>query len=196
MGNPISSRFIDPRHPRRRDVYLPVGLFEKESAIKRQRVNLLDLIDAELVDAGLINANLCCEDFVANFQSGDTLFTTNVGVIQNHTASAINSTATATAAQVVTGWITSTSAAATVITLPIATDLVTALGAAAGSSFEFIVDNSAGASTVTVAVNTGITVGTQVITGGNTLTVSTANVIGVFRLVFTSATAAILRRIA
>ena len=62
--------------------------------------------------------------------------------------------------------------------------------------FDFFVDNSAGANTVTVAVNTGITVNTPAITGGATLTVSTANAVGQFRLVFTSATAAKLLRIA
>jgi hypothetical protein len=93
------------------------------------------------------------------------------------------------------GFVTSTSAATVTATLPTATLLATQLGAAAGTSFEFIVDNSAGANTVTVAVNTGITVGTTSLTGGDSLTISTAQVVGVFRLTFTSTTAAILRRI-
>lgn len=109
---------------------------------------------------------------------------------------AVNATATITAAQLAGGLITSTSASAVTATLPTATALAAEIGAVQGTIFDFVVDNSAGANTVTVAVNTGITVGTQVITGGNTLTVSTANVVGYFRLIFTSDTAAILRRIA
>ena len=62
----------------------------------------------------------------------------------------------------------------------------------AGTLLTFIVDNSAGANTVTVAVDAGTTlaVTTPAITGGATLTVSTANVIGIFGIYITSATAA------
>ncbi len=70
----------------------------------------------------------------------------------NPQKAAINSTATATAAQVATGYITSTSAAATTITLPTGTLLGAALGATQGTIFELYVDNTAGASTVTMAV--------------------------------------------
>lgn len=108
---------------------------------------------------------------------------------------AVNVTADLTADQILNGYITSTSGAAVTMTLPTATDLAADLGAVQGSIFEFTIDNSAGANTVTLAVNTGITVGTQAITGGNTLTVSVANAIGTFRLIFTSTTTAILRRI-
>ena len=72
---------------------------------------------------------------------------------QNHpTTAAINATATATAAQVATGYITSTSAAATTITLPTGTDLGTAIGATRGTVLELYVDNTAGANPVTIAV--------------------------------------------
>jgi len=67
---------------------------------------------------------------------------------------AINATATATAAQVATGYITSTSAAATTITLPTGTALGNLLGATQGTSLDLYIDNTAGANTVTVAVNT------------------------------------------
>lgn len=110
---------------------------------------------------------------------------------------AINVTATATPAQIIGGAITSTSAAAVSITLPTATQLATALGVTTrGTSFDFLVDNSAGANTVTLIVGTGITVTTPAITGGATLTVSTANAVGWFRLVFTSLTTAKILRIA
>jgi hypothetical protein len=74
---------------------------------------------------------------------------------QNHpTTAAINATAIATAAQVATGYITSTSAAATTITLPTGTDLGTAIGATRGTVLELYVDNTAGANPVTIAVAT------------------------------------------
>ena len=72
---------------------------------------------------------------------------------QNHpTTAAINATNTATGAQVATGYITSTSAAATVITLPTGTALGEAIGAVRGTVLDLYVDNTAGASNVTIAV--------------------------------------------
>jgi hypothetical protein len=74
---------------------------------------------------------------------------------QNHpTTAAINATATATAAEVATGYITSTSAAATTITLPTGTLLGAALGASRGTVMDLYIDNTAGANTVTIAVAT------------------------------------------
>ena len=109
---------------------------------------------------------------------------------------AVNVTGAITAANLAKGYVTSTSAAAVALTLPTATLLAAELGATQGTTFDFIVDNSAGANTVTVTVATGIAVATPAITGGATLTVSTANVIGHFRLYFTSATTAVLSRVA
>lgn len=74
------------------------------------------------------------------------------GSVTHTTTAAINATATATAAQVATGYITSTSAAATTITLPTGTLLGAAIGAVKGTVFDLYIDNTAGASTVTVAV--------------------------------------------
>lgn len=74
------------------------------------------------------------------------------GVTVHPSTAAINSTATATAAQVATGYITSTSGAATTITLPTGTLLGAALGAVQGTVLELYVDNTAGANTVTMAV--------------------------------------------
>jgi len=82
----------------------------------------------------------------------------NNGFIAGHqittTDNAIPATAVATAAQVATGYITSTSALGTTITLPTGTDLGTAIGAVRGTVLELYVDNTAGASTVTMAVAT------------------------------------------
>jgi hypothetical protein len=74
------------------------------------------------------------------------------GKITHATTSAINATATATAAEVATGYITSTSALATTITLPTGTLLGAELGATQGTVFDLYIDNTAGASTVTIAV--------------------------------------------
>ena len=115
------------------------------------------------------------------------------GSITHATTSAINATATATAAQVATGYITSTSAAATTITLPTGTLLGAALGAVRGTVFDLYVDNTAGASTVTMAVATnGILSSAAADTPGSfgDLTVASgATGIARFTLMFASATA-------
>ena len=66
-------------------------------------------------------------------------------------------TATLTTDQLRSGYITSTSAAATSLTLPLATDIIADMGLGAGDSFDLVIDNTAGAQTVTVVVNTGVT---------------------------------------
>ena len=74
-------------------------------------------------------------------------------ILSNHaTTAAININNTATAAQVATGYITSTSPAAVLITLPTGTLLGAALGAVRGSIFDLYIDNTLGASLVTVAI--------------------------------------------
>jgi len=83
--------------------------------------------------------------------TGNLTGKTAIGLV-THTPTAINATATATAAQVATGYITSTSAAATTITLPTGTLLGAAIGAVRGTIHELYIDNTAGASTVTIAV--------------------------------------------
>lgn len=117
------------------------------------------------------------------------------GFVHGRTAAAINSTATATAAQVAGGYITSTSAAATTITLPTATLLAAQLNAVAGDTFDFVLDNTAGASTVTIAVGSGIVASD--FPGTNTLTRTASATVGiaVFKITFISTTAAILARI-
>lgn len=77
------------------------------------------------------------------------------GFIVDHvSAQAINVTGTATAAQVASGYITSTSAAATTITMPTGTALGAAVNATQGTVLDLFIDNTAGANTVTIAVNT------------------------------------------
>lgn len=111
------------------------------------------------------------------------------GLTVGGTLNAINSSATATAAQVAGGTITSTSAAPTTITMPTATLLATQLGAVQGTKFTFTVDNSAGASTVTVALGTGMTSG---LTAGLTIVAGKAFT---YTIYFTSTTACVMSQI-
>ena len=71
--------------------------------------------------------------------------------MDTYTPVAANATATLTAAQVAAGYITSTSAAATTLTLPTGTLLGAALGAKKGSIYTLYIDNTGGANTVTMA---------------------------------------------
>jgi hypothetical protein len=114
-------------------------------------------------------------------------------VVEINTPVAINATATATAAQVASGYITSTSAAATTITLPTGTLLGTALGAAQGTILELYIDNTAGANTVTLAVAVnGIKSDAANTTAASFGQLTVANGVtgqGRFTLMFSSATA-------
>ena len=122
------------------------------------------------------------------------------GSTTHATTSAINATATATAAEVATGYITSTSVGTVSITLPTGTLLGAALGAAKGTVFDLYIDNTAGASVVTVvvAVN-GILSTAAADTPGSfgDLTIA-AGVTGLarFTLMFSSATAYVFTRTA
>lgn len=114
---------------------------------------------------------------------------------------AINSTGTATAAQVATGYITSTSAAPTTITLPTGTLLGAALGATQGTVLDLYVDNTAGASTVTMAVAVNGILSDGAVTAGaiafGDLTIASGVTgLGRFTLMFSSATAYVFSRTA
>lgn len=118
------------------------------------------------------------------------------GFIQGHqptTANAINTSATATAAQVADGYITSTSASTVTITLPTGTDLGAFLGASRGTVLDLFIDNTAGASVVTVAVNTNAVLSSAAVdTAGSfgDLTIAAgATGLARFTLMFSSATA-------
>ena len=121
--------------------------------------------------------------------------TSQNGFIAGHqviASNAIDATATATAAQVATGYITSTSASATTITLPTGTLLGAALGAVRGTTLDLYIDNTAGASTVTIAVATdGIL--SSAANDASPFALSTvaagATGVGRFTIMFSSATA-------
>jgi len=125
------------------------------------------------------------------------------GFITDHTANAanaINATATATAAQVASGYITSTSAALTTITLPTGTLLGAALSATQGTVLDLFIDNTAGASVVTVAVAVnGIlsTAATDTPGSFGDLTIAAgATGLACFTIMFSSATAYVFTRTA
>jgi hypothetical protein len=143
-----------------------------------------------------VNASFGAATSVTDLTTTNLVFTD-----QNHpTTAAINATATATAAQVATGYITSTSASPTTITLPTGTLLGAALGASRGTVLELYVDNTAGASTVTIAVATnGILSSAAADTAGSfgDLTIASgATGIGRFTIMFSSATAYVFTRTA
>lgn len=114
----------------------------------------------------------------------------------NNVVGALNATGSLTAALIAGGAITSTSAAAVTMTTVTATAIAAAIGATTGSMYDFAIDNSAGANTVTLALDASITAPVGAVTGGNTLTITTTHKVGVFRLYFTSPTAAVIYRIA
>jgi hypothetical protein len=120
--------------------------------------------------------------------------------VSHATTAAINATATASAAEVATGYITSTSAAATTITLPTGTLLGAALGATKGTVFELYVDNTAGANVVTIAaaVNGILSdAGTTTAASFGDLTIgSGVTGLGRFTIMFSSPTAYVFTRTA
>ena len=143
-----------------------------------------------------VNATFGATTSVTNLTTTNLVFTD-----QNHpSTAAINATAVATAAQVATGYITSTSAAATTITLPTGTLLGAALGAAKGTVMDLYVDNTGGASTVTIAVATnGILSSAAADTAGSfgDLTIAAgATGLARFTIMFSSATAYVFTRTA
>ena len=118
----------------------------------------------------------------------------------SHVAVTANSTATLTADKVASGYITSTSAAATTLTLPTGTLLGTKLGASKGTVFDLYIDNTAGANVVTIAVATnGIisALGAAVAASAGLKTIP-AGVTGQakFTLMFSSGTAYTFTRVA
>lgn len=159
----------------------------------------------QAVTKGQLESNLFGGGAILNPKFGSLV--TGQAVINNHSAVAIPTTAAGTLATVtsgvIAGLISSTSVAAVTLTLDSVANITAAFALngitiGAGTELQFIVDNTAGASTITLAVDAGATiaVATSVLTGGSTLTVSTANKIGVFQLYIYSATNAILSRIA
>lgn len=145
-------------------------------------------------------ANLRLESYVPAVKLGRFL-RSRYPLCQDHfSTNAINSTGTATAAQVASGYITSTSGSATTITLPTGTLLGAAIGAAKGTVLDLYIDNTGGANTVTVAVATnGIlsdAAATTAASFGQLTVASGVTGVGRFTLMFSSATAYVFTRTA
>ena len=127
---------------------------------------------------------------------GDRLPLSPIGTMRKVTPGAISGTATISAAALASGGLVFTGGAGTQ-TLPTAALLLAQLGGGGkGTIFDFFVDNSAGSGTCTLAVSASILVpATIVVTGGATLTVAgQATGLALFRIVFSSATAAVIFR--
>jgi hypothetical protein len=131
-----------------------------------------------------------------------TEYTSGAGVTVNgalelkKTSSTTKSTAvTLTAAEVATGLIIWTGSTLT-LTLPTAADLATQLNATKGTVFEFVVDNSGGSGTVTIAASASILYASA-ITGGTITTLANSATVGVggWRITFISTTAAVISRL-
>jgi hypothetical protein len=125
------------------------------------------------------------------------------GFIQGHqptSLSAVNTTGTATAAQVADGYITSTSVGTVTITLPTGTDLGTAIGASRGTVLDLFIDNTAGASVVTVATNTNAVLSSAAAdtpgSFGDLTIAAGATGLARFTIMFSSATAYVFTRTA
>jgi hypothetical protein len=154
--------------------------------------NPIPLIDNQYFEGAQIHGKVTSQiiDQITTVISNNFV---NYGILTATPYTAATVTIPATA--IIAGGISSTSSTAFTATLDTAANISTLTNVGQGDTFEFLVDNTGGANTITVAVNTGITVPTTVvITGGATLTVASGN-IGVFKLVFSSSTAAILFRI-
>jgi len=131
-----------------------------------------------------------------------TLNVTGTSTFQNvikecTTPAPFDSTGTVTPAKMLRGVIKCSSTTAVAMTTPTATAISALItGAGQGTNFELIIDNSAStvSGTVTLTLDGSITVGTGVLTGGNTLTVANGT-IGKFVFYFISTTAAYCYRI-
>jgi len=112
-------------------------------------------------------------------------------------STAVNATATITAQNLQVGYITSTSGAATTITLPITTTAGAVTGvsqqmlAVRGQQFSFIVDNTGGANNVTIALGTGgslsdaATIAASAVAFGRLVVASGATGMAQFTMMFT-----------
>ena len=153
-------------------------------------IGVYDAVSYNTADIRLVNGEILSNELDKN------IISTGNFIVQTPSPAAINSTNNITAAQMLGGVITSTSGSATSLTTPTATAIMALIpNGGRGTTFDLIIDNSAGSSTVTVVLDGSIAVTTPAITGGDALTVSTANSVALFRFYFTSGTAAKVFRI-
>lgn len=185
--------------------YGPVEVFLKNTSgmVMLARCTLANI---PITDGFAVGCELQVTDTGQVYTNVGTTTVANFAVVSggsgvHPTKAAINSTGTATAAQVATGYITSTSGAATTITLPTGTLLGAALGATQGTTLDLYVDNTAGANTVTIAVAVNGILSDAAVTSGavafGDLTIASGVTgLGRFTIMFSSATAYVFTRTA
>src|ERR1035437_3099645 len=115
--------------------------------------------------------------------------------IQNRVAKAYTASATVLATDLSKGLLVITSGTDT-LTLPAASAIATQIGAGAGTTFDFVFQNSASGGTCLLKVNTGI-VAVSAVTGGTSVSLANSATLGIatFRLTFISSSVAILSRL-
>ena len=130
---------------------------------------------------------------MVNFFKKLSFFIVQKQTIQHRTATTYTVDAVVTAAELSKGLLIVTTGTVT-LTLPTADNIIDQLGAGAGTTFDFVVQNSVNGGTCTISVNTGIVA--SGFPSANTLTLDMSTTIGIatFRLTFISATAATLTR--
>jgi hypothetical protein len=135
--------------------------------------------------------------------TGSAAFSVAVNPVDIHpvtTANAADVTGTLTAAQVASGYITSTSAAPVTLTLPTGTLLGAALGAVRGTVHNLYIDNTAGANVVTLAVAVNGILSTAAADSaasfGDLTVAAGATGLARYTLMFSSATAYVFTRTA
>ena len=118
----------------------------------------------------------------------------------HQTPATIAATATATAGQVASGYIITTSAAATTVTLPTGTLLGAEVGAVKGTVLDLFIDNTGGANTVTIAVAVNGIVSdaatTTAASFGDLTVASGVTGLAQYRIMFSSPTAYVFTRVA
>ena len=135
-------------------------------------------------------------DSITEYTSGSGVTINGALELKKTSSTTKNAAATLTAAEVATGLISWTGAALT-LTLPTATDLATQLNATKGTVFEFVVDNTGGSGTVTIAASASIIYASTVTTGGSVTTLANSATVGIggWRITFISTSAAVISRL-
>jgi hypothetical protein len=159
-----------------------------------------------LTNLNIMSINIPIENILPGIRASRGIFT-QLSIAEDLQPTAVNATATLTSASIEQGYITTTSAAAVTMTMPTGTLLGALLGATQGYTMHFIVDNTAGANPVTMAVGTNavqsdwnnqITTATASVTPATVTPLTITNGvsgIGIYRIVFSSATAYTFSRI-
>jgi hypothetical protein len=111
--------------------------------------------------------------------------------LTNRVAVSIPATATMAEGDLAKGYVVTTSAAATTITTRTFAQISAELGAEAGATYDWVLNNVGGANTVTITPGANITAASA-LTGGTDMTVASTE-LAVFRITFAASSATIAR---